>query len=253
MQNIIDIESIKTKDNTVIINQPFGLGDILFLEPMCRHLTEKGFKVIFPVHDHYVWLQDYIPYVDFRESTYFNMDYEAFSVEYYYEGYYVIPTRFANPLLRGFEPHFGGDKPNWMRDKYLLVGLDPDMWSSLRFSRNFFKEVELFNALGLVEGDRYAFVNTYFADNYQTVDVDLSSYTGKVIQMRKEEGYTLLDWMHVIEMAEEIHTVETSVMYVVDSLADIRRAKSLYLYPRKPYEDKPIGVLNFINDKWTIK
>ena len=78
---IIEIEKFLQENinvKKIIVNQTWGLGDILFIEPLYRYLDSLGLKVIAPVQDGYIWLNQHIKYVDFIKSSEFNIDYERF-------------------------------------------------------------------------------------------------------------------------------------------------------------------------------
>lgn len=227
---------------TIIINQFFGLGDILFIEPIYRYYHERGFKIIAPVQDHYYWVKDYIPYVDFRKQSEYEMDYEALETDPQ-NGCEYIPLRFSTPILRDMDPHSGDNKEHFMLDKYRIVGLDLYLWKTLSWERNRDKEDRLFTELGL-EGKEYTFVNEFYGGGFQRIHIPEHG-----VALEPKEGYTLLDWAKVIENAKEVHTVETSVFYMVEFLK--MKAKKMVLYPRPP-EDYPIGVKNLLTPKWTV-
>lgn len=232
-------------DKGVIINQFQGLGDLLFIEPIMQHYHDKGYKVIVPVNDDYIWLQEYIPYVEFKKKSEFEIDYEYFGFTKMFKSEY-IPLRFSTPLLRNMEPHSGDNKEHFMLDKYRLLELPLDMWRQLKWRRDEEKENRLFNFLGLHEDSEYTFVNEYYGGGFQKIDIPV---TGKRVYLTKHEGYTLLDWAKVIENARHIKTVETSILYMIEVLN--LKAETMKLYSRPP-EEKPIGVLNFISNKWEI-
>jgi len=227
----------------IIINQAFGLGDLLWIEPICRWYHEQGYKVILPVDDHYYWLMYYIRYIHYKEKSGFKMDYEQCHMDYKHEEIPVVPLRFSTPILRGCEPHDGELKEHFMLDKYRLLDLPLDMWRTLQWTRNMEKEQELYDFLELKKP--YTLVNLNFGGGLQRIDVKIEG-----VQMRPINKFTLLDWSKVIEEAEVIHTVETSVIYMIETL-DIK-AKEIHMYPRTPYEKTLKGVKNFISDKWIL-
>jgi hypothetical protein len=213
-----------------IINQYRGIGDILFIEPLCRWLNE-GYDITFPVDDQYYWIKDYIPYINFVKKSEYFMDYEKFSWGKIGEFEY-FPIRFANPLLRGYGPHDYSDQFNCMKDKYRLFGKDPDMWKGLKWKRNHDKENELFNFLGL-EGKEYTLINEYSSQGKVTIVEDYLSawsWNKTVVYQQQLPGFTLLDWAKVIENATYIHTTSTSNFYMIETL-DLK-AKELHLYKR---------------------
>ena len=46
---------------TCLIIQPAGLGDIFFCQKIATHYSKNlGFKVIWPVYEHFLYIKDYI-------------------------------------------------------------------------------------------------------------------------------------------------------------------------------------------------
>jgi hypothetical protein len=68
----------------------------------------------------------------------------------------------------------------------------------------------------------------------------------KKIDLSFINGYTLFDWSKVIENATEIHTVDTSVIYLVEKLTT---KSKLYLYPRHP-EHTEKCLSDMLNKNW---
>lgn len=227
----------------IIINQFFGLGDILFIEPIYRYYHNMGFTVIAPINPESLWIQEYIPYVEFKDKTKFPMDYENPVTEY--KGEKVIPLRFAHPLLRNFPLHYGDDRAHWMPDKYEYLGLPVELWRTLQFTRNKEREKRLFDSLNLPE--RYNFVNNNFGGSFEKINITQKADLPCVF-MEKSEGFTMLDWGMVIEGAENIYTAETSIIYYIESLKT--KAKEFHLFPRFPFMDNCEYMRLTLGDKW---
>jgi hypothetical protein len=234
------------ENKEVIINQFFGLGDILFIEPIYRWFHEQGYKVIAPVEDHYYWLMYYIQYVHFKKKSEYTMDYENTEMGEI-NGALYVPLRFSTPIQRGTHPHSGDYKEHFMLDKYRLLGLPEDLWRTLSWVRNEQKEEALYKFLGLKENTKYNMINNNFGGGFQKVEIEVS---GNNIYLDNIPGFTLLDWAKVIINAQKIYTVETSLIYMVETLPI--KAKEIHMYPRMPYEDTVYGVKNFISDKWIL-
>ena len=47
----------------ILINQPFGIGDILFSEPIARYYHNLGKKILWPVIDEYIWIKAHLWYI----------------------------------------------------------------------------------------------------------------------------------------------------------------------------------------------
>jgi hypothetical protein len=56
-----------------LIYQPCGLGDIFFLQKICKLYIEKGYRIIYPVVYEYEWLNDYIDGIEFISFVCFNI------------------------------------------------------------------------------------------------------------------------------------------------------------------------------------
>lgn len=230
----------------VIINQFAGLGDVLFIEPIYRHFHNLGYEVIAPVNSDILWIQEYIPYVEFKNKEGFKYDYESPTQKN--DGNLHIPMRFAHPLLRGYDLHYGDDRANWMPDKYTFNNLPVELWKTLSFARNEKRENEVFQAM--VKGfgyERYNFINNSFGGSFEQVNIKVDNGLPNVY-LEKLQGYTLLDWGKVIEGAENIHTVETSVIYYIESLKTI--AKEFHLYPRFPWLEHVDYMRGLLGEKW---
>lgn len=248
----------------VIINQcGGGLGDQLFIEPIMRRYHEQGYVVINVVMPEYFWLNEYFQYVHFRRLNEMpGFDREQCNDHYKYEGIPVVPLRFANPLVKGLEPHDGSDRPNWMSDKYVFMGLPVDTWKTLQWTRYDLKEDKLFRSLRIT-GD-YALVNDNFGGGFASAGIlDETTYnpsaapvedgyermTLPIVKMRKIDGFTMLDWAKVIINASEIYTVETSVIYMIETLPV--KAKKWCMFPRRPYDTNCNQIKNILTlEKW---
>ena len=156
----------------VIINQYRFLGDIIFIEPIFRYFHNKGHQVIVPVDTEYLWLQQYIPYVQFIDKATFPYNYEG--VEQANDGNIHLPLRFAHPLYRGYDDlHYGDDRKNWMRDKYLYLGFDEYFWRTIQWERNRINEEMLFILkcrAGKITGP-YNLINQHFGGTHEKVEI----------------------------------------------------------------------------------
>lgn len=236
---------------TVVINQFFGLGDILFIEPIYRHYHNRGFKVVAPVNPEHLWIAEYIPYVEFVDVNTYPFDKESPTQKE--DGKMHVPLRFAHPLLRGYELHYGDDRAHWMPDKYEYLGLPVELWKTLSFKRNHEREKQLFD---LIMGENknieimdvgYNFVNDNFGGSFERVTINTKD-SKPCVHMRKIEGFTMLDWGKVIENAQNIYTVETSIIYYIESLNT--KSKERHLYPRLPWLGNCEYMRLTLGDSW---
>jgi hypothetical protein len=241
----IEVENFLTKNpkiKNIVVNQYFGLGDILFIEPIYRYLKDLGLNVIAPIQDQYLWIRDHIRYVDFRGISEFNMDYERFDfgILKTSQGEEVLdtaylPLRFSDQIYRNLKPHDSSASRYWMTDKYSVLGLDYKRWGSITLERNREKEEELKGIVLKGIGDsEYDFCNSFY-QNSLNVNLNLEGRVKRelpLISMSKVEGYTMVDWSSVIEGARRVHTVSTSLLYMIQSI--YQEGKEYHLYPRLP-------------------
>lgn len=217
----------------VIIDQPFGIGDILFLSPLVQHLDiEEG---IWPVADHYFWVKDYLKLdkVTFIPQSQFHKQ--------QYQDYTIVPFQHAHGIV-------GSRAADCMQAKYMLLDADPELWKTLSFQRNSVQEHSLLDRLGLGDDSKFILVNNHFASrelNYK-LDIRLNSEL-EVVYLEYLDGFTLLDWCGVAERAFEIHTVSTALFFVLES---IKPKASLHLYPRKPLDQDLSPIKTLIDSKW---
>lgn len=230
----------------VIINQYQGLGDILFCEPIAKYYINKGYdEIIWPVNKEFLWLNNYITYINFIDKNNLNINYENINIENIYEDTLYLPIRFANPIFRNLHPHDYSDQYHTMLDKYRLLNLPEDMWKTFTWNRNLTKENELYNKI--INNDNYILINNKWSDGILDIKVDLND-TYQIVYMDRIEDYTLLDWALIIEKASIIHTVSTSNLFLIETL-DIN-AKDVYIYPRLPRENNLDGIMEFVNKKF---
>ncbi len=102
----------------------------------------------------------------------------------------------------------------------------------LKYDRDPETEKDLKEFLGIEDGDKYILMNQIYGSNQIHLGVkrDLpKDYSGKIVEMQVFNESTIFDWCGIIENAEEIHTVDTSIQYVIESL-DINA--KLVVHPR---------------------
>lgn len=217
----------------VIINQPFGIGDILFLEPLVRHLDIE--EAVWPVVNHYHWIGDYIkiPNLKFIKNSEFNAA--------NYKGYNTIPFQYAYSAVP--------QAKDCMEAKYMLLKAEPELWRTLSFDRNKEKEQQLKHRLGILPNDNFIFINNNFAGPEYSYKIDIKINSKiKIIYQEYIEGFTLLDWCGVLEQASEIYTVSTSIFFVIEALK--LEKTPLHLYPRKPLDEDLSPIKSLISNKW---
>jgi hypothetical protein len=257
----IDLEkflSENPKVNKIVVNQYFGLGDILFIEPIYRHLKfNLGLEVIAPIQDQYLWLKDNIKYVNFIGISEFNMDYERFdfglfksTTDEIIEDTAYLPLRFSDQIYRDLKPHDSSASRFWMSDKYTLLGLNYSLWESIHLERDLQKEEKLKSIILKEIGSfDYIFCNSFY-QNSMNINLNLESRIKTdipIISMSKIEGFSMIDWAGIIQEAKSVHTVSTSLIYMIPCI--YQKEKEYHIYPRLP-EKGFYTVEEFLPNYW---
>jgi hypothetical protein len=201
------VKSITNKK--CIVNQFAGLGDILFIEPIMRYYFQMGYRIILPIIKTYLNIQPHFPYIEMVDMSLFKINYENKQFIDTDEAL-IIPLRFSREFFKGSTYN------DTMRNKYLMVNMDYNEWKSLTWLRHRYKEENLKKILNINNGDKYNLINeNYSRALHRNIEIN-NGY--KNIIMRFIDGYSLLDWSGVIESATTIHTVDTSLMYLLEIL-----------------------------------
>jgi len=198
----------------LIIDQPGSLGDILFIQKII-HVLSNDYQVYHPVN-----------------HTFWNAGIDQ-----------VINPAICGPNIQlpseasvyKCSDYIKNNPYDVMTSKYQGIGMDWGDWSDyLKYDRNYEREDTLRKILGIEKGEPFIFVNPYYSV-YKPMNGVLNQipedYDGKVIYMKPDiPGGKIFDWCWVFENAEELHSVDTSIHYVIETL-DIK-AKKLTIHPR---------------------
>lgn len=194
---------------TIIINQYFGLGDILFCMNIANDYLAKGHKVIWPVEPQFMSIQKHFPGITFIDKKMLNINYED-RTETVTESSIIIPLRFSQNNL-------GLHVRDCMKSKYMMFGRDWQEWRDFEIVRDKAAEQKLMDLLRIKDGEPYMVVNRNFKTSIKRVPIVLNTNL-RVIEMNPIEGFTMIDWSGVLERATEIHTVSTSIIYLLEKL-----------------------------------
>ena len=191
-----------------------------------------GYHVVWPLKDEILWIKDYIPDIEFcsRQDEFpgkqhYGKDFVILSPQFIYLG--LMNTHF-------WQNDYGVEDQDTcmvMHSKYLMMQLDWTNWSEgFQFDRKIDKENDLYyNVLGLKDDSEYIFVNRYAnTENRRNDQLTFPEFDLPVIDLQILKGFSLFDWCKVIENAQEIHTVHTSMPYLIDRLNI--KAEKYYMY-----------------------
>jgi len=218
----------------VLLDQSTGIGSMLYLQKAVSLFHDKGYKIIWPVIPEYLYLGEYI-----KE---YNIEFYDVNSEFPFKHLYKKQT--ADVRIHKDETdtilylpfgnshgHFGWDWRHAMRTKYQLIGNSGTNWQSyLKFTRNPQRETDLRKEFGLEEDEPFVFVNTFFRGLFQVKETNFEVNTNLRVIKNDTKPRHIFDYCWLLENAKEIHTVETSLCYLIDVL---NTTKNLIMYPRK--------------------
>lgn len=208
----------------IFINQPRFLGDILFVMSIAQYYLVNGHEVFFPMEDSYLEntpFEKYFPGIKFIPLS----DFSDFS---YYRELRNIKIEDEKKVVLNL---INTDRyKNHMEKKYSILNFPVDMWRKVRIKRDLDSEEKLLQKLGITNDEKFNLINEYYS-NKKTKYMNLKTGNNfKNIYLEKIEGFNLIDWMGVIEKASSIHTVHTSIQYLIDIMDNI--TTDLHIYPR---------------------
>lgn len=218
----------------IIINQFFGIGDVLFIEPIMRYYFQQGHKVTVPILSKYLDIQRNIPYVNFVDKNFYNIDYEEQKI-IETDNHIILPMRWS-------KEYFNSPLKETMRNKYRMVGIELEEWRKLTWLRHRWRENKLKEVLGIKQGEKFNLINcNFYSFENRTINLNINNKL-KNIEMKFIPTFNLLDWSGIIEEAENIYTVNTSIIFLLEVLE--LKAKEIHLYSRN------VNGVDFVQTKY---
>ena len=213
----------------LVVLQPHGLGDHIFCMSLVHQIADRQ-EIIWPVLEHFIpGLRFAYPEINWLPTGLLGSQIENYKRIGQVNGHTIAPIRWADQLTK--VPY-----KDCMRSKYDLYGLDWNTWKDFAFKRNYDKESKLFyDVLKLQLDEPFRLINRRFTSlESKSVNIPESKKI-RNIEMQSIQGFSLFDWSRVIEMASEIHTVGTSINYIIELLSI--QAENVVLYKRLPDEN----------------
>jgi len=226
---------------TIIPNQFFGIGDVIFCQTLVRTIAD-GRPIIWPVLPHFVeGLNRAYPDIKFVDYRRMQIDFER-KDQYEFEHpeigrCTVLPLRWADYIMK--VPY-----NDCMKAKYMLYGMDFEIWRDCAmWVRYDDKEQELMKQTGSIYHETHDFVNTTFGSDCK-MNIQIPRFSVPVY-LEVKAGFSLFDWAAIVQKSREIHTVNTSIIYLLE-MTDLR-APEIHLYQRG------IAGQTFDNIKYILK
>lgn len=224
---MIDL-NIKNNDiDNIIINQFMGLGDILFSIPIAKKLNDIGYNIIWPMNNNFLSIKKNFNYIEIVSKDDYEINYNLDTVSIV-DRSLILPLRYANNILNN------GDQITCMSDKYKMLNIPLDEWTTLSWDRDLKKENELYyDILRLSDSDDYNLINDTFSMNNK-IHIDCDNGL-KNIKLDIIDGFNILDWYKVISNAKNIYTVGTSIVFIIEVIPT-NKLCDYFLYARRPDE-----------------
>jgi hypothetical protein len=210
--------------------QYFGIGDIIFSQTAVRDYAD-GRKILWPAMPHFVeGLNRAYPDITFIDYNLLNINYENRD-RIVRDNMEIIPLRFSDSICKVPYHHC-------MKSKYWFFGKKWEQWKEkAMWQRDTARESLLYRDVIGDNDTPYRLINDYFGSekNKMRTNINLTPKEGiRDIHMSHLEGFSLFDWAMLLQNATEIHTVSTSIIYILE-LLDLK-AKNIDIYIRKPVE-----------------
>jgi hypothetical protein len=208
----------------ILVSQPFGIGDIIFTQTLVRAVAD-GQPVIWPVEPYYAeGLNRAYPGIAFVDKDVVNpalLEVKQIRPD-------LMPIRWSDVIMQ--VPY-----TQVMTSKYDMYRMDWRDWrKEAVFVRNWQKEEQLREFLGIRNGEQYNFINNNFLRGAM-MRTDIQVDNGlRNVEMKIIDSFSLFDWWGVVEDATNIFTVSTSLLYLIELLPV--KAKEIHLYERKNFE-----------------
>lgn len=213
---------------TAFIEQYFGLGDVIWAQSIAHHFINRGYTVLWPVEDKYFEGCRYAyPNISFFPQSFIQPEWFQIKDKRLVGDIQIVPIRWSDSYMQVQYKHV-------MAAKYMMYDLPWESWREHgMWVRNPKKEMQLIDELGIDANAPFNLVNKRFGSSGErSVNIQVSN-SFKNIEMREVPGYSLFDWTAVMFLAEEIHTVSTSILYMLE-LLPIK--KPIHLYVREGQE-----------------
>lgn len=215
------------------------IGDIIWCQSIAQNFIEQGHSVVWPVASHYYeGCRFAYPDIDFVPDRIVRQ--ELFNVKEKKEidGMMIAPIRWSDSYMKVPYKYV-------MKSKFDMYDLDWKIWRNhAMWERDMNKERNLMKLLG-INGTPFNFINKRFGTNAErSVEIEVKN-DYRNIEMSEIEGYSLFDWTGVLLSAAEIHTVSTSLLFMMEVLPI---TSPIHLYCRKPIE-KDFSFVDYIFTK----
>jgi hypothetical protein len=189
------------------------LGDIIIVIPIAKWFADRGYQVIWPVCSEYLpLLTKHVPYVQAIDLGAHQGD--RFKILDLYKSALALPVNGNTLNLScGFsDPNIDQD---WLRSglsfdrwKYQHAGIPIEEKYNISMDRNIEREHQLYQQI--VTTDNYVVTHSQGTRGHVNFNIP------NAIEVRPVEGYTLFDWITILQLSEKIFCVDSCVANLVN-------------------------------------
>jgi hypothetical protein len=217
----------------LIVNQPAGLGDIIWIQPIIEHFVQSGFQVIHPVIEtYYEVVSRYLP----RNGVTYVLENSVYKFKEYFNSPQILQHNGDLYLPLHFS-HLHFPQCPLMISKYLLAQVPlRDFRQSIPKIRDKERENSL-EKLVNPNNEDFVLISQLFGtppnSTQRTLVVNVENGLQKIYvdyQNKALMNFHLFDWVGLIEKASGIHLVESALSFLVDVYAS--DSAELHMYDR---------------------
>lgn len=214
-------------DKICLINQPAGIGDVFYIQGIVDYYAGLGFQVILPlIPEVYAQVKNNLKtraiLVD-KSREYKHLsdnDQSKFGEDYVYLNLHKCPLNGKRIMESKYAESRIYDRHNdWLKSF--------DWTRSEKYENFVYQKI-----CGLEIGEKYAFRNCLYGTQPDVKSLEIEINSGiRIIDARIIRGITVFDWAKVIENAEEIWMVDSSMNFILEKLSI--KASRLELFSRR--------------------
>ncbi len=241
-------------NKVLCIIQPGRIGDIIIVLPIAKHYHDQGYTIRWPVCSQYLPM---LRYADYVEPV--DIGPEICGSYQRAKSWYANTCMPAGSKELDLAIGFGRDESGWRAGplsfdewKYKEAGLAITKKYNLAINRNQQREEWFMHVMGL-DGHKgkYIIAHSDHASCKLHHDWNLPGWT---VEVNPVEGFTVFDWLGVLENAKAIYCVDSCIANMINQLR-IGVGKRYFRSWRQDFEHKsgfdPKGITDpHLADGW---
>ena len=240
--------SSRVATKTLGIVQPGRIGDIIIVLPIAKWFYDRGYKVIWPVCSDYVSMFNHVNYVE-------PVDIGGTISNSYVRSLEILKNQKLDRLL-DLGIGFGRDEASWLKSglrfnewKYLESGVPFEERHSLQIIRNFSREKILSDNI-----KKFYETNGVYSLIHDTGTKGPYKFKERGIRVEPIGGFTIFDWIGLIENANHLYCVDSCIANLADQLDLCVGCRSVWFWRDIPEPSMNRRILLFpkLSEDWKV-